>query len=198
MLQIYHLSIPHGLRLDFISMCWRPYWLCTEHLSWCFSVKTVCYITFIVPPLSTICNEIWIFVIFQYFCDFPIFSIFSALDMVLNSVALFFVVELDDLLVKTADYERIQAYIQDYNHVAKTAVGSVATPSFLKSPRVQKCKICYKKCGMGCRMCWRGISCCCRCLYGTPYKMLQYFTIILCFILPFFIFVCYDDNVKCD
>merc|ERR1719474_1937610 len=38
----------------------------------------------------------------------------DSLDMILNSVALFFVVELDDLLVKVSDYQRIGDYIRDY------------------------------------------------------------------------------------
>merc|ERR1712083_990047 len=38
----------------------------------------------------------------------------NSLDMILNSVALFFVVELDDLLVKGSDYQRIGDYIRQY------------------------------------------------------------------------------------
>eukprot|EP00484_Ammonia_sp_Unknown_P026633 CAMPEP_0197034222 /NCGR_PEP_ID=MMETSP1384-20130603/12398_1 /TAXON_ID=29189 /ORGANISM="Ammonia sp." /LENGTH=433 /DNA_ID=CAMNT_0042464125 /DNA_START=26 /DNA_END=1325 /DNA_ORIENTATION=- len=40
----------------------------------------------------------------------------NSLDMVLNSVALFFIVELDDLLVKQSDYERIYNHIKEYTH----------------------------------------------------------------------------------
>ena len=36
----------------------------------------------------------------------------NSLDMVLNSVALFFIVELDDLLVRNKDYQRVHDYIK--------------------------------------------------------------------------------------
>merc|ERR1719195_1409288 len=38
----------------------------------------------------------------------------NSLDMILNSVALFFVVELDDLLVKGSDYQRIGDHVRQY------------------------------------------------------------------------------------
>merc|ERR1719242_124574 len=98
----------------------------------------------------------------------------NALDMVLNSVALFFVLELDDLLVGVSDYEQIEQYIVDYHHVAKSTKGSVRTPLFLKSDKLVHCKVCYKKCGMGCRHCFRGCVCFCGFLYGVPYKALQW------------------------
>merc|ERR1719242_1453811 len=118
----------------------------------------------------------------------------NALDMVLNSVALFFVVELDDLLVKTSDYAMIESYIMDFHHIAKDKNESIRTPLFLKSDKLVHCKVCYKKCGMGCRHCFRGVSCCFGWLYGVPYHILQWVTIALCFILPFFIFTCYETT----
>merc|ERR1719242_1768533 len=118
----------------------------------------------------------------------------NALDMVLNSVALFFVVELDDLLGNIDDYARIEEYIVNYHHQAKQAERSVATPSFLKSEKLTTCKVCYKKCGVGCRHCFRGCVCFWGWLYGVPYKALLYGTIVLCCFVPFFIFVCYDER----
>jgi len=120
----------------------------------------------------------------------------NALDIVLNSVALFFVVELDDLLVKTGDYERIESYLNVYHRSTRSPTKSVQTPTFLKSEKLVTCKICYKKCGMGCRQCFHGLACCCGWLYGLPYRILQWVTIVLCFMLPFFIFTCYE-TVSC-
>eukprot|EP01084_Bolivina_argentea_P266456 451949_1 len=50
---------------------------------------------------------------------FIIFFSDSAIDMVLNCVALFFLVELDDLLVDDDDYEEIETFIKSYNHKTK-------------------------------------------------------------------------------
>merc|ERR1719334_1557987 len=43
-----------------------------------------------------------------------VFFSVNSLDMILNSVALFFVVELDDLLVHQTDYKRIGKHIREY------------------------------------------------------------------------------------
>merc|ERR1712012_432509 len=66
----------------------------------------------------------------------------NSLDMILNSVALFFVVELDDLLVKGSDYKRIAKYIRNYQEEGERKKSSIAT--------VEEESCCRKCCGSCC------------------------------------------------
>merc|ERR1719245_137025 len=102
----------------------------------------------------------------------------NSLDMILNSVALFFVAELDDLLVKSSDYSEIMDEIKAYrngkrNNKNKESSGCCAG-----------CKKCVSSCG----------SCIVTCVtksYTLPFEAMRYFTIAMCLVMPFGLGYCY-------
>lgn len=98
----------------------------------------------------------------------------SSLDMVLNSVALFFIVELDDLLVRNKDYQRILKYIKQLIEDGKK-IGVKKDPC---------CKRLCKRC------CNRFVTCV-GWIYTLPFQIFKRITVILCMIIPFFIAYCF-------
>ena len=105
----------------------------------------------------------------------------DSLDMVLNSVALFFIVELDDLLVNDSDYERIGDYIENY---VKSEMEEEMSE---KEPKVEKCPKCKES-----------YRCCCAALvrfatwmYRLPFQILRYVTIVACIVMPFWVGYCH-------
>ena len=121
--------------------------------------------------------NVFVSIIAVYGSFIVIFFSDNSLDMVLNSVALFFIVELDDILVKQDDYERIHDHIMDYSHQEPNA------------------DLAEKKYCVGCRRYYR---CCCTklgaCfgwLYTLPFTILRYVTIVACVVLPVFVGYCY-------
>jgi hypothetical protein len=109
----------------------------------------------------------------------------NSLDMILNSVALFFVAELDDLLVKSSDYVKIGAHIQKY--MEPQARRRRSTIDQQKKEKTGCCARC-KRCG---KSCCSSIVCCIAWMYTLPFQAVRYFTIAACFILPFFLGYCY-------
>eukprot|EP01083_Nonionella_stella_P211939 765828_1 len=99
--------------------------------------------------------------------------------MVLNSVALFFIIELDDLLVKNSDYDRIEKYIERYNDDIDEMLYKV-----LKKDETNCCKYCcYTCCGkFGTGLHW---------FVSVPFVIVQYFTIAFCLVCPGLIAICY-------
>lgn len=89
--------------------------------------------------------------------------------MILNSVALFFIVELDDILVQKQDYKKILAYIESKEY---------------KNEVVEEEGGC-------CRSCLNNLSMCVGCIYTTPFQILRYITIGFCVLIPFIVSYCY-------
>lgn len=54
---------------------------------------------------------------------FVIFFSTTVMDMVLNSVALLFVVQMDDVMVTAADYKMIETFLDGYAHRRKNMIG---------------------------------------------------------------------------
>ena len=100
----------------------------------------------------------------------------NSLDMVLNSVALFFIVELDDLLVTQSDYERIYNYILEYQHEVQENVKGKGC--CFRCKRCISC-VCY------------GLARGCAWLYRLPFTLVRYFTVLACIVLPFYLGYCY-------
>mmetsp|Transcript_33759 Transcript_33759/g.54015 ORF Transcript_33759/g.54015 Transcript_33759/m.54015 type:complete len:330 (-) Transcript_33759:87-1076(-) len=127
-------------------------------------------------------NQIWLRVGFSINLFVAIIAVYgsflvihfseSSQDMVLNSVALFFIVELDDLLVRRKDYEQIEEFVrgqvEDANNVR------------LRSA----CRMCCKRC------CNKFVSCV-GWIYVLPFNIIKHITIVLCIFLPFFVAYCY-------
>merc|ERR1719445_930947 len=67
----------------------------------------------------------------------------NSLDMILNSVALFFLVELDDMLVKAKDYGTVKKYLEAYEPVNRRESYQAAT---LRGEKCVGCKMCYDSC----------------------------------------------------
>merc|ERR1711994_263959 len=107
----------------------------------------------------------------------------NSLDMILNSVALFFVVELDDLLVKGSDYQRIGDYIREH-------LANEEEEQRKKMSEAVEGKCCSKarECG---KACCSSLVCCVAWLYTLPFQALRYFTIAMCVVLPFMLGYCY-------
>jgi len=110
----------------------------------------------------------------------------NSLDMILNSVALFFVVELDDLLVKGSDYQRIGDYIQQ--HLNKEEEEQRKKMSEATDSTEAKCCSKARECG---KACCSSLVCCVAWLYTLPFQALRYFTITMCVVLPFMLGYCY-------
>eukprot|EP00484_Ammonia_sp_Unknown_P000896 CAMPEP_0197021824 /NCGR_PEP_ID=MMETSP1384-20130603/2726_1 /TAXON_ID=29189 /ORGANISM="Ammonia sp." /LENGTH=309 /DNA_ID=CAMNT_0042449735 /DNA_START=23 /DNA_END=952 /DNA_ORIENTATION=+ len=92
----------------------------------------------------------------------------NPLDMILNSVALFFIVELDDMLVRKKNYHKILDYIEKQEY---------------KDEAIEEAGCCGK--------CLSNMSLCIGCIYTTPFQVLRYITIGLCFLIPFLVAYCY-------
>merc|ERR1711920_218233 len=107
----------------------------------------------------------------------------NSLDMILNSVALFFVVELDDLLVKGSDYQRIGDHIRQY-----LAKEEEAQKKKMSEAEQIKCCSKLRRCG---KACCSSLVCCVAWLYTLPFQALRYFTIAMCVVLPFMLGYCY-------
>ena len=103
--------------------------------------------------------------------------------MILNSVALFFVVELDDLLVKSSDYKMIGDYIEEYQSPEGTEKRRLSDASN-EEESCPKCKGCV-------RSCCSAFVCCVAKLYTLPFQAVRYFTIAMCVVLPFFLGYCW-------
>jgi len=112
-----------------------------------------------------------------------VFFSVNSLDMILNSVALFFVVELDDLLVHQSDYKRIAKHIQKYQEEGERKKSSVAT--------VEEERKCCPGCRTCCGSCCSSIVCCVAWLYTLPFQIIRYFTVAMCCVLPFALGYCY-------
>merc|ERR1712154_327090 len=69
----------------------------------------------------------------------------DSLDMVLNSVALFFIVELDDMLVRQSDYERIAEYIGEIRDMPQLERRRAVGDEYADSLRVA-CRKCCRMC----------------------------------------------------
>ena len=106
----------------------------------------------------------------------------DSLDMILNSVALFFVVEMDDLLVKKEDYERVEKYIQEYTYKDKR--DAVLRRSVRTNDMSLKMHLC-------CLRCCDRIACCMAWVYTFPFEVIRYLTVVACFVLPVAIGFCY-------
>ena len=104
---------------------------------------------------------------------FIIFWTEHAVDMVLNSVALFFLVELDDLLVDGRDYDKIETELLDEEAFEKRR----------KPTGRMKTGIC------GTVGDW--IVTLIVFMVGGPFQVLRLITIVLCVFVPFYIAICY-------
>jgi len=105
----------------------------------------------------------------------------NSLDMILNSVALFFLVELDDMLVKDKDYALIKKYLEAYEPVNKRASFHAMT---LRGERCVGAKMCYDSCTthMVHFIGW---------MYTAPFEIVRYVTIAACIVLPGVVGYCY-------
>lgn len=108
----------------------------------------------------------------------------NSLDMVLNSVALFFIVELDDLLVNDNDYERIGDYIE--NTVQKELMRKNSDDSNQKNDK-EKCR----KCKESYRCCCQAMVRCSAWMYRLPFQTVRYVTMVACVVMPFWLGWCY-------
>merc|ERR1719445_3032664 len=105
----------------------------------------------------------------------------NSLDMILNSVALFFLVELDDMLVKAKDYATIKSYLEAYEPVNLRASFKAAT---LRGEKCVSAKMYYHLC-CGKMVHFVGW------LYTLPFEIVRYVTIGACIVLPIFVGYCY-------
>jgi len=105
----------------------------------------------------------------------------NSLDMILNSVALFFLVELDDMLVKNKDYAMIKKYLEAYEPVNKRESFKAMT---IRGERCVGAKMCYDSC------CGNMVHCI-GWMYTAPFEMVRYVTIAACLILPGLVGYCY-------
>lgn len=105
----------------------------------------------------------------------------NSLDMILNSVALFFLIELDDLLVKGKDYALIKKYLDEYEPVDRRESFKAAT---LRSEKCVRGKMCWYACSEK-MMLFAGW------LYTLPFEIVRYVTIGACIVLPIFVGYCY-------
>jgi len=108
----------------------------------------------------------------------------NSLDMILNSVALFFLVELDDLLVKASDYQRIGDYIREYQSEKERLEKTTDAVDENEEECCPKCK----QCG---RSCCSYFVCCVAWLYTLPFQVVRYFTVAMCLVLPIMLGYCY-------
>ena len=97
----------------------------------------------------------------------------NSLDMILNSVALFFIVELDNILVQKTDYKKIMKYIESQEYKNEVI-----------DDRERGCCHC-------CTKCLNKLSLCIGCIYTTPFQILRYITIGFCVLIPFIVSYCY-------
>eukprot|EP01084_Bolivina_argentea_P258415 435646_1 len=95
-----------------------------------------------------------------------IFVSVDAVEIVLNCVAIFFVLDIDDLLADHYDYERIQKWFENEKDVAEKYKDNVAL--HIKS---------YEKCCAGCM--------------GTSIGLFAIFSVAVAFVAPFVVFICY-------
>eukprot|EP01083_Nonionella_stella_P073329 198199_1 len=120
------------------------------------------YYGFVVNTVASICAVWGSFGI--------IFYSENAIDMVLNSVALFFLVELDDLLVNDEDYEEFEKSMNEF------FIGRDKNKGFIKDK--------LGRCGdwVGATIFW---------VIGAPFELLRFITIVACVTVPFYIVVCF-------
>merc|ERR1712173_158914 len=98
--------------------------------------------------------------------------------------ALFFVVELDDLLVKPSDYQLIGDYIREYQSEGERQKRLSET---MTMDQKEKCAGC-RRCG---RSCCSKFVCCMAWLYTLPFQIVRYLTVAMCVVLPFLLGYCY-------
>ena len=104
---------------------------------------------------------------------FIIFWSVHAIDMVLNSMALFFLVEIDDLLVDGRDYDKIETELLDEE-------------AFEKRKKHQE-QIKTGMCGAVGDWMFSVVVF----MVGGPFQILRVFTIVLVTFAPFYIVICF-------
>merc|ERR1719229_501930 len=134
-------------------------------------------------------NKVWLRIGFTVNLFVSIIAVFgsflvifftdNSLDMVLNSVALFFIIELDDLLVKNSDYDRIEEYITKYGNDKDLMIKQT-----MNKEEVNCCKYCCYSC---CFKFGKAINW----FVAVPFTIIQYVTIAFCLFCPGLIIVCY-------
>eukprot|EP01084_Bolivina_argentea_P310866 537993_1 len=120
------------------------------------------YFGFVVNTVASVC-AVW-------GSFFIIFYSQAAIDMVLNSVALFFLTELDDLLVNDEDYEEFEDSMNQY------FLGRDKNKGILKTI--------FGKCG-------DGLAFTIFVIIGFPFEIVRYITIAACLTVPFYIAYCF-------
>jgi len=130
--------------------------------------------------------NIFVTIVAVYGSFVTVFFSHSSMDMILNSVALFFLVELDDMLVKADDYATIKHYLEAHDNQTICDEAREEYKAKMKD-RNESCvgaKLC-------CDSCCAQMVHCVGWLYQQPFEMARYVTIGACFVLPIFVGYCY-------
>eukprot|EP01084_Bolivina_argentea_P297941 513370_1 len=114
----------------------------------------------------------------------------TGFDMVLNSVALFFLVELDDMLLTQEHYNEMKNFFSEwdsqmvkrYDDIKFNGNRIIEVP--IDTPGIERAKIEWRN---DCCFKFVLILCCCNCCY----VLVRYMLLSLCVLVPFYIGVCY-------
>ena len=123
--------------------------------------------------------NLFVAVIAVYGSFLVIFFSDNPLDMVLNSVALFFIVELDNLLITTENYDKIYKFVNLHKN-DETQIILIKEKKIHNNTLINFCYNCCNK-----------ITLCGGWLSRLPFQILKYLTISLCVIMPIFVAICY-------